>query len=203
MDPVAFHARVLAHADDERRLAMGDQPTWPIFPFEAEGLRVTPLHPLTLPEPPRGGAGGRGCRPCADPLHAAVWADEQWVLRGAFRAGLPSLVLLPRCHLDLDDLDDTLAAELGQLTVRISRALESLGGVGRVHVNKWGDGGEHLHVIFLARPAGMLQLRGSNLPLWEEMLPRLPVEELAAGYGAVGEALAAWRGEAIAPASPR
>ena len=50
----------------------------------------------------------------------------------------------------------------------------SLGGIGRVHVNKWGDGGAHLHLFFLARPAGFLQLRGSNLPEWEEMLPRYP-----------------------------
>lgn len=197
MDPAAFHARVLAHADDGGRLPMAAQPMWEIFPFEPDTLRVKPLEPLTLPEPPRGGAGGGGCRPCADPLHSAVWADEQWVLRGAFRAGLPSLTLLPRRHLDLEDLDDTLAADLGQLTVRISRALHAGGGIGRVHVNKWGDGGEHLHVIFLARPAGMLQLRGSNLPLWEEMLPRLPVEELAPAYGAVADALAAWRGEAV------
>jgi hypothetical protein len=197
MDPLAFHARVLAHADAEGRLPTAAQPTWPIFPFEPDALRVKPLDPLTLPEPPRGGAGGRGCRPCADPLHAAVWADERWVLRGAFRAGLPSLTLTPRGHFDLDDLDDALAGDLGQLTVRISRALHGLGGVGRVHVNKWGDGGEHLHVIFLVRPAGMLQLRGSNLPLWEEMLPRLPVEELAASYSTVADALADWRGEAI------
>lgn len=197
MDPVVFHARVLDHADGEGRLPIAAQPMWEIFPFEPEALRVKPLDPLVLPEPPRGGAGGRGCRPCADPLHGAVWSDEQWVLRGAFRAGLPSMVLLPRQHLDLDGLDDALAADLGQLAVRVSRALHAGGGVGRVHVNKWGDGGEHLHVIFLARPAGMLQLRGSNLPLWEEMLPRLPVEELAVDYAAVADALAAWRGHVV------
>ena len=71
---------------------------------------------------------------------------------------------------------------------------EQLEGVGRVHVNKWGDGGAHLHVFFLARPAGMLQLRGSNLALWEEMLPRVPEEESRAALRAVGDALLAYGG---------
>jgi diadenosine tetraphosphate (Ap4A) HIT family hydrolase len=83
-------------------------------------------------------------------------------------------MLQPRAHLDLTDLDDDLATELGVLTVRIARAAGELPDVARVHVNKWGDGAEHLHVFFLGRPVGLQQLRGSNLALWEEMLPRVP-----------------------------
>jgi hypothetical protein len=46
-----------------------------------------------------------------------------------------------------------------------------------VHVNRWGDGGAHLHVWFFARPEGLLQLRGSCLPDWLDVLPPLPPED--------------------------
>lgn len=67
-----------------------------------------------------------------------------------------------------------LAAELGVMTVRLERAIRSLDGVGRVHVNRWGDGSAHLHLWFLARPFGRLQLRGTFLSLWDEILPPIP-----------------------------
>ncbi len=38
------------------------------------------------------------------------------------------------------------------MTVRLERAIRSLDGVARVHVNRWGDGSAHLHLWFLARP---------------------------------------------------
>src|SRR4030095_16702724 len=50
------------------------------------------------------------------------------------------------------------------------RAIRSLDGVARVHVNRWGDGSAHLHLWFLARPYGRLQLRGTFLSLWDAML---------------------------------
>lgn len=199
-----FYARVLAHTDPDGRLPMPAQSMWEIFPFELDGLRVKPLDPLTLPEPPRGGEAGldeqgRGCWRCEAGDSDAVWSDERWVLTGwGEPLGLPvGLMLSPREHRDLSDLGDDLAAELGVLTVRVVRAVEGLGErIGRVHVNKWGDGGAHLHLCILARPAGLLQLRGSNLPLWEEMLPRVPEDEAAADLAAVAAELAAWRGRA-------
>jgi hypothetical protein len=83
-----------------------------------------------------------------------------------------------------------MAAELGVLSVRVARAVEALDPIGRVHVNKFGDGGAHLHLFLLARPAGLLQLRGSNLALWEEMLPVVPDEEAAAVMAVAVDALA-------------
>jgi hypothetical protein len=80
--------------------------------------------------------------------------------------------------------------------VRIERAVRGLGHIGRVHLNKWGDGGAHLHLMFLARPEGLLQLRGSNLALWEEMLPRVEEEVAAADLRAVAHALATQGGRA-------
>jgi hypothetical protein len=84
------------------------------------------------------------------------------------------LILESRSHLDLGDLPNMLAAELGVMTVRLERAVRSLDGVARVHVNRWGDGSAHLHLWFLARPYGRLQLRGTFLSLWDEILPPIP-----------------------------
>jgi hypothetical protein len=190
--PDEFYTRALAHADADGRLPTPPQSEWDIFPFELESLRTRPLQPPVVPEPPRGGEGGDGCRRCADPDRNAVWSDERWVLtRFPEPLGLPfGAALMPKAHLDLGDLDERHAAELGVLTVRIDRAVRALGGIGRVHVNKWGDGGAHLHLVFLARPEGLLQLRGSNLALWEEMLPRIPEDVAAADLRAVALALA-------------
>ncbi|MGN9908039.1 hypothetical protein ACTMTJ_10870 [Phytohabitans sp. LJ34] len=85
------------------------------------------------------------------------------------------LILESRSHLDLGDLPNLLAAELGVMTVRLERAVRSLDGVARVHVNRWGDGSAHLHMWFLARPYGRLQLRGTFLSLWDDILP--PISE--------------------------
>ncbi|WP_255540598.1 hypothetical protein [Micromonospora sp. 4G55] len=85
------------------------------------------------------------------------------------------LILESRSHLDLGDLPNLLAAELGVMTVRLERAIRSLDGVARVHVNRWGDGSAHLHMWFLARPYGRLQLRGTFLSLWDSILP--PISE--------------------------
>jgi hypothetical protein len=45
-----------------------------------------------------------------------------------------------------------------------------------VHLNRWSDGGAHLHWWFIARPVGLLQLRGSALPTWLDVLPPLPAD---------------------------
>ncbi len=126
-----------------------------------------------------------------------LWSDERWLLaRLPEPLRLPfAAMLMPRAHLDLGDLDDVHAAELGKLIVRIDRAVRTLPAVGRVHVNKWGDGGAHLHVVFLARPSGLLQLRGSSLPLWEEMLPPVPPEIADQDLYAVATAVAEGGGQ--------
>jgi hypothetical protein len=49
-------------------------------------------------------------------------------------------------------------------------------GVGRVHVGRWGEGGAHLHIWFMARPAGMEQLRSSFAAVWDDVLPPTPQE---------------------------
>ena len=108
-----------------------------------------------------------------------VWQDEHWALGiPAEPSGLPVIaVLISRAHHDLEDLPAELAAELGPMIQRVARAVGSLEDVGRVHVNRWGDGGEHFHVWFLGRPKGMWQLRGALLAVWDDLLPKVPQEE--------------------------
>jgi hypothetical protein len=181
------------------RLPLPDQSEWDIFPYESESLRVKAFEDPVLPEPPRSGEGGVDCWRCGNPLAGAVWHNDRWVLASLGEPlGLPfGAILSPVEHADLGDLDEAMAAELGVLTVRIERAVMSLGGIGRVHVNKWGDGGAHLHLFFLARPAGFLQLRGSNLPEWEEMLPRYPEQLASEAMRAVAASLAEHDGVAV------
>ena len=179
--PEQFHERAVAHADDTGRLSVPEQAWWEIFPFEPESLVVKPLDPLTLPEPPRAGEGGVDCARCADPEADVVWVNDRWMVVAFGESRLPlSVMVMPREHLDFGDLDDAMAGELGVISARVARAVEALDSIGRLHVYKIGDGGAHLHQFLLARPAGLLQLRGSCLTLWEEMLPVVPPEESAA-----------------------
>lgn len=59
-----------------------------------------------------------------------------------------------------------------------------------MHLNKWGDGGAHLHWVAIARPAGLQRLRGSCLVLWDDVLPNLPEDRHRANLAAVAAALA-------------
>ncbi len=191
LNPQDFYDRTLAHAGTDRRLPLPEQSMWEIFPFEPDSLRVKPLDDLTLPEPPRRGENGDECWRCSHPDDDVVWANDRWVVTPFAESRLPfAVMLMPRAHLDLGDLDDAMAAELGVLAARITRAVEALDLVGRVHLYKFGDGGAHLHAFLLGRPAGMLQLRGSCLTLWEEMLPELPAEDAAAVLAVAVAALA-------------
>ena len=107
------------------------------------------------------------------------------------------MLLEPRAHLDSTDLGAELAAEMGVLTVRAENALLALGGVGRVHVMKIGDGSAHLHLWFFARPEGLLQLRGSSLSDWSDTLPVLPEDEWVDLQREIAAGLAAAGGEAL------
>jgi hypothetical protein len=102
--------------------------------------------------------------------------------------------------MDLGDLPNLLAAELGVMTVRIERAVRSLEGVGRVQVNRWGDGSAHLHLWFLARPFGQLQLRGTFLSLWDDILPAVPEARWRENLALIGAWLAEFGGRSLVDA---
>ncbi len=149
---------------------------WDTFPFDGD------MHPRTLRSPlareiPRAGEGGIDCRACAALDTAYIWTSDNWRLCTTVNpTGLPVILILePRAHYgEPGDLPDDLASELGLLQARIERAVRTIPEVGRVHVCRWGDGSEHLHWWFLARPARFPQLIGSFAAIWDDILPPLP-----------------------------
>lgn len=165
-----------------------DWSTWSSWPFEAAGA-VKDLNPPAAEEPPRHGAGGRSCDPCDRSQHEGsaaiddlVWHDDLFML------GVPSepsalpfaLFLMPRRHADLADLTEQEAARQGVLLAAIERAACSVLHVPRIQVARWGDGSEHLHWWLFARPTGMLQLRGTFLSHWDDLLPPVPIQTFRA-----------------------
>jgi diadenosine tetraphosphate (Ap4A) HIT family hydrolase len=195
-------------SDYLRRLPIGQRvSTAPLtgdelWPFE-EDLQTRPLEEPRIPEPERAGAGGSDCASCRPSPEMDAWRDERWLLRvPAVPSGLPIVaVLLSRSHHELESLPPEIAAELGPMLQRVSRAIGQLEDVGRVHVNRWGDGSEHFHVWFLPRPKGMWQLRGALLAAWDDLLPKVPQAEWDQNRAAVVAALAADGGEILE--SPR
>lgn len=172
---------------------------WPSFPFEGE-FHLKQLDDPVEVEPDRRGEGLRECIACDAPDEAYIWVDERWRVRAMDRpTGLPMVLILEsRSHLDLGDLPNLHAAELGVLTVRLERAIRSLDDVARVHVNRWGDGSAHLHFWFLARPYGRLQLRGTFLPLWDAILPPISEEKWRENLALIAAWLAEFGGTSLA-----
>jgi diadenosine tetraphosphate (Ap4A) HIT family hydrolase len=183
----------------ENNAPLPDFTRWPSFPFEGD-MRVKPLAAPVEVEPPRSGEDATDCVACSTPDDAYVWVSERWRVRAMDRpTGLPMVLILEcRSHLDLGDLTNLLAAELGVMTVRLERAIRSLDGVARVHVNRWGDGSAHLHMWFLARPYGRLQLRGTFLSLWDDILPVIPEQQWRENLALVAAWLAEFGGKANA-----
>lgn len=183
----------------ENTVPLPDFTRWPSFPFEGD-MRVKPLAAPVDVEPPRSGEDGADCVACSTPDDAYIWVSERWRVRAMDRpTGLPMVLILEcRSHLDMGDLPNLLAAELGVMTVRLERAIRSLDGVARVHVNRWGDGSAHLHMWFLARPYGRLQLRGTFLSLWDDILPVIPEQQWRENLALVAAWLADFGGKANA-----
>jgi diadenosine tetraphosphate (Ap4A) HIT family hydrolase len=166
-----------------------------IFPFTTD-LTVKPLDPRVIPEPPRVGEGGVDCPSCTQPDTKYIWVDDDWRLRPFTPTPLRGLVLLEtRAHVDsFADMPSPLLGDLGPLVARIERAILGIGDVGRVHVDRIGDGGAHFHLWFLPRPLGALQLRGSPLTLWLDVLPELPGDVVDAALDSIATALVAGGG---------
>lgn len=154
-------------------------PLWDVFPFDASELRVKELRGVGEELPRMGEAGGPECH-CVTGDSGdwrEVWSNGRWQVKVAPVSGSALVVVLePFEHVDLDELSRDRAAELGVLTVGLVRAIEALPSVGRCHVSRWGDGGAHAHVWFIARPLGMTQLRGTYMALWDDLLPPMPTD---------------------------
>jgi hypothetical protein len=158
--------------------------SWPIFPFKGD-LAVRTVRPFADSDRPRSGEpGGSPCN-CSDDPDAeeslpAIWSNDRWVVRplrfGDDQAPFPAYMLETVDHMDFEDFDETYAAEYGVMCMRLDRAIRSIGSIGRVHMNRWGDGGSHFHVWFLGRPHGAWQLSGFALPFWGFVLPPMSGE---------------------------
>jgi hypothetical protein len=148
---------------------------WETWPFDGE-LTPRKLEPPVEREAPRHGEGGAACRRCERGVEGALWFDDHWVVAplGAV-PGLPMVCILEtRAHYDFHTLPTGLQEELGPLMVRVQAAVYAIGDIGNVHVCRWGDGSEHFHMWFMARPARIRQLMGSFAAIWDDMLPPVP-----------------------------
>lgn len=183
-------AREAEQASPDGRLPIPSYASWPSFPYEGD-LRVRPVEDIVLPEPPRQGEGGVDCGACAAADEQYLWTDAGWRLRSTPEpSGLPVVLLLePRVHADLHDLPAPLRAGMGEMLCRVEAALTSLGGIARVHISRIGDGAEHLHWWFMARPAGLVQARGSFAVEWDDVLPPRPRGEWEADLQRVAASL--------------
>nr|WP_236057373.1 hypothetical protein [Streptomyces sabulosicollis] len=100
--PDEFYDHALTAADAERRLPLARMTGWDISPFEPDGLRVAPLRPPVLPEPPRRGEDPSNCEACRD-RGDGMWFSDRWRLTRITGVGVPLVLMLhPREHLDGD-----------------------------------------------------------------------------------------------------
>lgn len=60
-------------------------------------------------------------------------------------------------------------------TVHLDRAIRIVLDIGLVQITRWADAGSHLHLYVYARLGGLLQMRGTFLALWDDLLPAVPV----------------------------
>lgn len=196
--PQQWFARVSAALERDGHRD-SDWSQWASWPFAPDGS-VKPLEPPVDAEPPRHGAGGVDCSTCAlaasleqDAASTPVcWHDDRWMLTVAEHSSLPfAMFLLPRAHADLATLTASDAARQGELLAAIERAAIATLGVPRIQVARWGDGGEHLHWWLYARPTGMLQMRGTFLSHWDDLMPQRPADEARADADLVARTLAA------------
>lgn len=197
-----IYARIVAAVGPDGRLPMPPVHEWDMFPWEIVDGEFQPkvVRPPLEAEPERSGAGGSDCHLCQGGGEATrIW--ENWhfhVKRPPAPTGMPLVLWLnANDHLDFTDLSDDLAAEFGKLSVWLARIMSNLPHVGRVHVNRWGDGSEHMHAWFIARPARLPGIIGSLAIEWDETLPPGSEELWRTETEAVARKLALHDGHAL------
>lgn len=197
-----IYARVVAQVGENGRLPMPPVETWDIFPWEdVDGTWAPKVvgPPLEREEPRWGESDDKPCWCRHGEPQNSIWRNERWIVTTRNKpTGMPLIVILnTRQHMDFTDLDDDQAGEFGRITNWLHRAIAALPNIGRVHVCRWGDGGSHLHVWFIARPARLPHILGSMAVEWDEMLPPGPEDVWRADLKTVADQLAAHEGVAL------
>lgn len=173
-----FYTRLVATVGEDGRVPMSPVHEWESFPWEVQAGGLVPkvVSPPVDAEPPRRGEGGKDCHLCAGEDAVRIW--ESWnfqVTRPKNPGGLPLVLMLnANEHYDFTEMSDEEAAEFGQISVVLARVMSRLPGIGGVHVSRWGDGAEHMHVWFVARPERIPTIVGSMAVEWDAMLPPVP-----------------------------
>jgi diadenosine tetraphosphate (Ap4A) HIT family hydrolase len=190
--PEDLYRRAQAAVGLDGRLPLPPVADWQTFPFDGD-LRVRELVPPVAAEAPRSGESEGDCWRCAQGESDVIWSTEHWtVTRPPRPTGLPIVVFVnSRVHMDFDDLDENLAADMGRVLVRVHHAVATVPHVARVHVCRWGDGSFHLHWWLLGRPERLPQVRGTFAAIWDDILPPTPEHVWQANLGAVARVLRA------------
>lgn len=169
-------------SNDER---IGRITGMPLFPFDGE-FTLKELGPRLDAEIPREGEGDKPCRRCNGDGGTVRWSNDRFLISDGPPTANPICLFLETVdHVDFDGFDDEMAAELGVLTMHLSRAIEARPRVGRTHIHRWGDGSEHYHLWFQGRPARQLELFGWGNILWSQVLDPAPLDEREADLAAV------------------
>lgn len=200
--PEEIYANVVASVGEGGRLPMPPVHEWEMFPWEIVDGQLQPkvLQPPLEAEEPRAGLRGESCQLCTeDGAEGRIW--ENWnfhVRRPAMPSGMPLVLWLNvNQHQDFPDLPDELAAEYGKVSVWLCRIMSNLPNIGRVHVSRWGDGSEHMHTWFIARPERLPGVIGSLAQEWDQMLPPPPQDVWEADLATVAQKLANHDGRAL------
>lgn len=200
--PEELYARVVAAVGDDGRLPMPPVHEWEMFPWEMVDGELVPkvVGPPVGAEAQRAGAHGDDCHICQDSGDGVrIW--ESWnfhVKRPAAPTGLPLVLWLnANDHYDFTEMSEEQASEFGRLSVILARIMSNLNGIGRVHVNRWGDRSEHMHVWFIARPERIPGIIGSLAVEWDQILPPGPEDVWLEDCHQVATKLANHEGHAL------
>ena len=202
LSPEEIYKKVVEQVGPDGRLPMPPVAEWDTFPWEQVGDTWLPkvVQPPLEEEPPRHGEGDRPCQWDGeqDPPHA-IWRNDRWLVTSMEKpSGMPLILILrSREHMDLEDLDDDLAAEYGRIQVWLHRIMARMPHIGRVHVCRWGDGSAHLHTWFIARYERLPDILGSMAIEWDEMLPPPPEDVWRADRKYVADRLANHEGVSL------
>ena len=157
-----------------------------------EPLTPRPLADPVIPEPPRRGEpGGEECGICTHQATPAVWESEHFTMHPPVQGSLPGAVWLASKE-HVDSFNDLLAGCGGRVravVARVEQAILALGDVGRVICTAGATGARTSTYGSCLGRSGMLQASGTMLPIWEDVLPNVPDEELAEAARQIAAAL--------------